>query len=121
MGTCVTAAPTSVDEYLQSFPVEVAQRLARVRAIVHEAFPGATETIRYGMPAVMFGPRHGLHFAGWKKHIGLYPVPVVDGPLESAVAPYRSGKDSVNLPHNKPLPDDLVGQIARAIAARQPR
>jgi len=46
---------------------------------------------------------------------------VFDGPLESAVAPYRSGKDSVNLPHNKPLPDDLVGQIARAIAARQPR
>lgn len=111
------AAPASVDEYVEGFPPEVAERMSRIRSILLTTFPNPTEQIRYGMPAVMFGPRYGLHFAGWKKHIGLYPVPVLDEPLETEVAAYRSGKDSVNLPHNKPLPDDLVRQIAEAIVA----
>lgn len=111
--------PASVDQYIAGFPADVQQRLTRVRTILNEAFAASSELIRYGMPAVMLGPRYGLHFAGWKKHIGLYPVPVFDEPLESEVAPYRSGKDSVNLPHHKPLPDELIVRIAQAIAAKR--
>ncbi len=116
----MAATPTSVDEYLNSFPTEVADRLRRIRAILLAAFPDSTEEIRYGMPAVMFGRRYGMHYAGWKKHIGLYPVPVFDEPLESEVGGYRSGKDSVNLPHNRPLPDELITRIAVATAAKRP-
>ena len=58
-------------------------------------WPEGQETIRYGMPAVMVGDRYGVHFAGWKKHVALYPVPSFDEPLKSRVSPYRSGKDTV--------------------------
>ena len=99
----------------------MAERLARVRAVVTEHLDGGEELIRYGMPAVMLGPRYGLHFAAWKKHIGLYPVPVFEEPLESAVAPYRSSKDTVGFRHDRELPYALVEQICDAIVHQRLR
>ena len=52
----------------------------------------------------MLGGRYALHFAGWKKHIGLYPVPTLDEPLEGEIAPYRAEKDSVVFPHTRARP-----------------
>jgi len=110
------SAPSAVDAYIAGFPPEVAERLRRLRMIITQHFGGGEETIRYGMPAVMWGTRYGLHYAGWKKHVALYPVPVFAEPLESAVAPYRSGKDSVTFQHNRDLPYDLVESICVAIS-----
>ena len=75
--------------------------------------PEPTEKIRYGMPAVMLGGRYALHYAGWKKHIGLYPVPTLPEPLEAEIAPYRAEKDSVVFPHTKPVPYELIGRVTR--------
>jgi uncharacterized protein YdhG (YjbR/CyaY superfamily) len=109
------STPETVDAYLSDLPAEVAERLSKVRAIITDRLDGGVELIRYGMPAVMLGPRHGIHFAAWKKHIGLYPVPVLDEPLESAVAPYRSSKDTVRFRHDRELPYELVGRICDAV------
>lgn len=114
----------SVDEYIAGLDPVVAERLSRVRREIVDAVAAATgdrpeEKIRYGIAAVMLGDRYALHFAGWKKHIGLYPVPFLDDPLESRVAPYRAEKDSVVFPHNADLPYDLVGLIAAAIVAQR--
>ena len=73
--------------------------------------------MRYGIAAVMLGGRYALHFAGWRKHIGLYPVPPLPEELESEIAPLRSGRDTVNLKHRDPLPVELVGRVAAAIVA----
>ena len=90
-----------------------------VRAAVLRGMPGATETIRYGMPAAMLGSRYGLHYAAWKRHAALYPVPVLDAGLEAEVAPLRSGKDAVHLRYGRPVPGDLVERVASAVAARR--
>ena len=77
--------------------------------------------MRYGIAAVMLGGRYALHFAGWKKHIGLYPVPRLDEPLEGEIAPYRAEKDSVVFPHAKPVPYELIGRVAREVADERVR
>ncbi|HYI51430.1 MAG TPA: DUF1801 domain-containing protein [Microbacterium sp.] len=113
------AAAATVDEYIAGFPPEVAERLQRIREIiVAEVGTPAEEKIRYGIAAVVLGGRYALHYAGWRRHIGLYPVPALDEPLESRVAPYRAEKDSVVFPHSKPIPYELIGDVARAIVAR---
>ena len=111
------AAPATIDEYIAGFPPEVAERLVRIRSTIEAEVPDPEERIRYGMPAVMLGGRYALHFAGWKKHIGLYPVPTFPEPLEAEVAPFRSEKDSVVFPHTKPIPYELIGRITAAIVA----
>ena len=116
----MTAAAT-VDEYIAGFPPDVAERLRRIRAVIVEAVAdvGGTapeEKVRYGMAAVLLGGRYALHFAGWKKHIGLYPVPVLPEPLEAEIALYRAKKDSVVLLHAKDVPYELIARVAREIA-----
>lgn len=111
--------PASVDAYLAGFPADVRAQLEAVRAAIHASVPGGEEKIRYGMPAVMLGGRYAVHFAGWKKHIGLYPIPALGGELEDEVAPLRSGKDTVNLPLAAPVDTDLVTRmVARIVELR---
>ena len=78
---------------------------------------GGEEKIRYGMPAVMFADRYGIHFAGWKKHVGLYPVGELDPDLEAEIAPHRATKDTVQFFYEDPVPYDLIERVARALAA----
>lgn len=114
----------TVDEYIAGFPPPVAERLERIRGIIVGAVADAwgappEEKIRYGIAAVMLGGRYALHYAGWKKHIGLYPVPSFDGPLDVEVAPYRAEKDSLVFPHAAEMPYELIDRVAREIAAQR--
>jgi len=113
---------TSVDEYIDSFPAEQQQILREIRRTLLEAVPGGEEKFRYDMPAVMLGGRYGLHYAAWKKFIGLYPIARLDDgehdPLEAEIAPYRAAKDSVNFSYSQPIPYELIGRVAAALAQR---
>lgn len=110
----------AVDEYIDGYPPEVQEILRTVRAALHRAVPGGEERFRYGMPAVMLGGRYGLHFAAWKKHLGLYPVARLAAPLEERVAPYRAAKNSLRFPYAQPVPYDLIEELAAALAAEHP-
>jgi uncharacterized protein YdhG (YjbR/CyaY superfamily) len=115
----MTESAQTVDDYIATFPPEVAARLQQVRAAIHAEVPDGEERMRYGIAAVMLGGRYALHFAGWKKHIGLYPVHELPQPLEAEVAPRRSGKDTVGFPHDEPLPIELISRITRAIVEQR--
>ena len=117
------ANATSIEEYLAAFPEDVSERLRQVRtAIVAEATTGLgavpEERVRYGIAAVMLDERAALHYAGWKHHIGIYPVHLLPDELEAQVAPLRAAKDTVHLAHSRPLPLDLVTRITAEVVAR---
>ena len=111
----------SVDEYIDGFSPEVQDILTKVRAAIMANVPDPTEKIRYGMPAVMLGGRYAIHFAGWKKHVGIYPVAVLDPKLEAEVTVYRRAKDSVNFAYANPVPYDLIERVAAELDRRHTR
>ena len=113
---------TSVEEYIAGFPEDVATRLQEVReAIVAEVTSvlgeAPEERVRYGIAAVMLDERGALHYAGWKHHIGIYPVHTLPPELEAAVAPLRAAKDTVKLVHSRPLPLALLTRITAEVVA----
>ncbi|MBO9534182.1 MAG: DUF1801 domain-containing protein [Solirubrobacteraceae bacterium] len=110
--------PTTIDEYFAAATPEVRAVLDDVRAVLLQAVPDAEEKYRYDMPAIMFGDRYGLHYAGWKQHLGLYPVGELPADLEAEAAPFRAKKDSVNFKYAQGIPLDLIGRIAAALAAK---
>lgn len=101
----------SVDEYIAGFPPDVRRVLEEVRALVRSAAPEATETISYAMPTFDLHGRHLVHFAGFKHHIGLYPVPSAIEAFADELAPYKSGKGSAQFPLSQPMPLDLIRRI----------
>ena len=104
-----------VDAYIVALAPTAAAHLAAVRDALHAGIPEGSETIRYDMPAILLGGRYAIHFAAWKAHAGLYPVPPLGDPLEAEVAPLRTGKDSVVLRYRDPVPTDLVTRIAARV------
>ena len=52
-----------------------------------------------------------MHFAGYDKHIGFYPVPSALEAFKEELKPYKSGKGSAQFPLGQPLPTDLIRRI----------
>ena len=109
MGT--RSAADTIDDYIAGFPPETQQVLQEVRSIVRAAAPGATETISYAMPTFDLNGRHLVHFAGYPKHIGFYPIPSGIEAFKEELAPYNQGRGSVQFPLDKPMPMDLIRRI----------
>lgn len=105
--------PTTIDQYIADFPPDVQERLQQVRAAIHKAAPDAQETISYKMPGFRLNDRYLVNFAGYKKHIGFYPAPIGVAEFKEALAPYATGKGSVQFPLDKPIPFDLIDRIVK--------
>lgn len=101
----------TVEDYIQSFPDEVQAILQRVRSTIHQAVPGSGETISYQMPTITVNDRSLVYFAGWKQHIGMYPVPEGDPEFTRDIAPYRAVTSTVKFPYRKPIPYDLIARM----------
>jgi uncharacterized protein YdhG (YjbR/CyaY superfamily) len=113
------ATPATVDEYVASFPPETRTVLEKVRRTMRSAAPGTEETISYGIPTFTLNGRYVIYFAGWKRHISIYPIPQGDEALRQDLAPYVAAKGTLRFPLDKPIPYDLIERLtAAAIRAR---
>ena len=72
---------TTVDEYEQSLPESTRPILQELRRRARRAAPDGVEAISYNIPTVRIGGRAAIHFAAWKTHIAVYPVPDGDAAL----------------------------------------
>jgi uncharacterized protein YdhG (YjbR/CyaY superfamily) len=110
----------SVESYLDSLAPDVRTAVEEVRAIVREAVPDGEDTISYNIPTVRRDGRAVVHYAGWKKHVSLYPVPDTsqepDDALERELAPYLAGKGTLKFPLDRPLPRELVARVVSLLS-----
>lgn len=104
--------PTTIDEYIANFPPDVQEILQKVRTTIREAAPGAEETIKYQLPTFVL-KGNLVHFGGFKKHIGFYPVPTGIEAFAEELAPYQTGKGSIQFPFDEPMPYDLITKVVK--------
>lgn len=64
-----------VEQYINSFPDEVQEKLKAIRNVIKEAAPLASERICMSMPTYDLNGKWLVHFAAYKKHIGFFPQP----------------------------------------------
>lgn len=102
----------NIDEYISWFPEETKQLLSEIRKIIIKVAPEAKETISYNIPAYQL---HGMlvYFAGFKKHVSLYPAPPRDHEQFTILKEYKGGKGTVQFPINQPLPVALIEKIVQ--------
>jgi uncharacterized protein YdhG (YjbR/CyaY superfamily) len=104
----------SIDEYIAHFPEATQNALQEVRATIQKAAPGAEETISYAIPTFNHSGTYLVYFAGYKNHIGLYPVPTGNVAFESEFSSYKtSGKGAIQFPLSEPMPVHLITKIVK--------
>jgi uncharacterized protein YdhG (YjbR/CyaY superfamily) len=102
---------TTIDEYIQSFPPPVQERLHQLRQTIKAVVPDAEEAIKYQMPTFVL---HGnlVYFAAWKRHMSLYPITAeMEASLPELADYTTSGKGTVQFPYDRPLPLPLIRTI----------
>ena len=103
-------APKTIDEYIAGFPNDVQEILEKIRVTIRKAAPDAEETIKYQIPTFTL-KGNLVHFAAYKKHIGLYPAPTGTEKFKKELSVYKAAKSSVRFPLDKPIPFDLISKI----------
>lgn len=104
--------PRSIEEYIKRQPESTQPYLRMVNDAVREAIPDAAEKISWSMPTYWKG-QNLIQFAAFRKHIGLYPGPEAVEAFAGRLCGYRTSKGTIQLPYEKPLPLDLIREIAK--------
>lgn len=109
--------PSGIDEYIAAQPEDVRPVLQSIRETIRKAVPEATEKISWQMPTFWQG-KNIIHFAAFKKHIGLYPGPEAVAAFASRLTEYKTSKGAIQLPLDKPIDYKLITDIVRWGAKR---
>jgi uncharacterized protein YdhG (YjbR/CyaY superfamily) len=100
-----------IDTYIGQFAAGTQKVLQEMRELIRANAPGAIETISYAIPTFDLNGRHLVHFAGYPRHIGFYPIPTGMEAFKEELSHYKTGKGSVQFPLDQPLPRDLIRRI----------
>lgn len=104
--------PASIEEYIDAAPAEVQKKLLQLHACIREAAPGATENLKWRMPAYSY-QKILVTFAVFKNHIGFYPMPSAVKAFAKDLKGYHTASGSIQFPLDKPLPLALIRRIVR--------
>jgi len=103
--------PTTVTEYINAAPVEAKKKLREMRAILKKVAPKATEALKWGSP-VFEEKRILFAYTAHKSHLNFMPTQSSLKPFKGELKEYKTGKDTIQFPYNKPLPKLLIRKIA---------
>jgi uncharacterized protein YdhG (YjbR/CyaY superfamily) len=101
----------SVDEYINSFDNITAKRLEHVRSIIKNSLPEPEERISYNIPAYFVDKKMMVYFAGFKNHIGMYPMAQAIEANREVAAKYAHGKSTARFVHSEDLPEEVITQL----------
>ena len=103
---------SAISEYIAQFDGEIKTILEKVYVTIRAAVPDAEEKIHYRMPCFW---RDGpiIYFAAMKNHLGIYPTSHGIDAFRDRLSPYKTSKGAVQFPYSKPLPYDLIAEMAR--------
>ena len=104
------ARPKTITEYINAAPKDAQKKLREMRACIRAAAPGATESLKWGMPAFS-SKRILVTFAAFKHHIGFYPTPSALKAFAKDLLKFTSASASIRFPLEKPLPLPLIRKI----------
>lgn len=106
------AQSAAVDAYLAQCDGPVRARLDALRALVRAEAPGAVERMAYGLPT-WWQVENLVHLGAFARHVGLYPGARAIEVFADALATFKTSKGAIQLPHERPLPMELVRDIVR--------
>ena len=103
----------TVDDYLNTLPVDVRFVLDKLRSTIKSMAPEAEEVISYGMPGYKY---HGMlvYFAAFKNHCSFFPGSSQIIKMYDELKEYNTSKGTIQFTIDKPLPVSLVKKIVKA-------
>ena len=103
--------PTTIAEYIRVAPREGQPHLRRLYAILKGVAPEAEEAIKWGTPFFV-EPRFLFAFSAHKAHVSFAPTAAALERFRKELEKHTTTKGTLQIPYDKPVPEDLVRKIA---------
>lgn len=117
----------TADEYIQSFPKEVQEKLNEIRSAIKKVLPKSLkieEEIKYGIPTFVLKTKKSatskvivstnlIHFGGFKKHVSLFPGAEAGLYFKKDLLKYETSKGTIKFPLDTKLPLGLISKITK--------
>lgn len=103
----------SIDEYIAASPEQSRGFMQKIRETIKSVEPKAIEKISYQIACFELNGKNLVHFAGWKKHVSMYPTPVGTEAFNKEISKYAGGKGTTKFALDEPLPLKLIQQIVK--------
>lgn len=106
--------PTTVDEYLNTFTGEQKAKLTQLHQIIRGVLPDCDEALKWGAPTML--DKDGMIlivFSGHKQHMNLVGTPSTKEALQKDLEGYETGKGSIQLSYDTPLPKELIEKMVK--------
>jgi uncharacterized protein YdhG (YjbR/CyaY superfamily) len=91
-----------------------------MRALIASAAPGATQSLKWGMPSFSYA-RILVTFAAFKQHIGFFPTPAAVRAFSKDLEKFKFSKATIQFPLDQPLPKLLIRRITAFRVAQATR
>jgi uncharacterized protein YdeI (YjbR/CyaY-like superfamily)/uncharacterized protein YdhG (YjbR/CyaY superfamily) len=119
--------PTSINvvtDYIDAVPEPARARLRALAAVIRNEAPAAVERIAYGL-ATWHQGENLIHIGAFQHHVGVYPGAAAIVAFADDLADYKTSKGAIQIPHDVPLPVELVRRLTRwrveQVAGTSPR
>jgi len=103
-----------VNEYLSGLSGPDRFELERIRNIVKELAPEATEVISYGMPGFRYKGQYLLGYAAFRDHLSLFPTSIPIEELKDKLKKFKIAKGTIQFSVERPLPRTLITEIVQS-------
>jgi len=102
----------SVEQYVSEMDPAVQPRLNEIRELIKATAPGVEERISYNILGYRLNGRYLIYLNGAKSHIGLYPaLDAMRAHFGERLESLITGKATISLKNDEPLPLDLIREI----------
>ena len=103
--------PTNIASYIRAAPQEGQPHLRQLYALLQSIAPEAQEAIKWGTPFFV-EPRFLFAFSAHKAHLSFTPTAAGLEPFREELKAHKTTRNMLQVPYDKPLPDELIRQIA---------
>ena len=124
MPTSTAAAEKQVRDQIRAYtaklPPATRRRLKELADIIRKTAPSAVDAFSYQIPAFRLNGKILVWYAGWAKHLSIYPLNATDREFAEQKG-FKTAKGTVQFPLDDPLPVSLVKRLVKSrIAALKP-
>jgi uncharacterized protein YdhG (YjbR/CyaY superfamily) len=102
-----------IEAHIAQFPAHAQVQLKELHNFIESKVPNLTQKIGYGIPTFQLKGKNLIHYAGYSKHIGLYPgaKAIAHFSREFEARGYHYSKGAVQFPLKEALPLELIQDI----------
>lgn len=105
----------SVDETLADLPEPARASLRHVVDIARAIAPGAEDGVSYGLPALRVAGKPLLGVSASAQHLSVFPFsPAAIDCVRARLGGFSVSKGTVRFTSDRPIPDDVLGDLIRA-------